>query len=132
MVRMCDWIICELLRVFHNLPLEDAQSLVDSLAFKQLPIVWEVGGKRRLLRTDLNFKQKVLILLYSGPDNSALTEELFEWSEHTRLGNFRRDVLRPLHEDKLIEYDKSDEIVYLSPLGINEVENNILENKDVT
>ena len=35
---------------------------------------------------------------------------------------FRRDVLNPMHKAKLVEYDRAEEIVYLSPLGVDEVE----------
>ncbi len=94
-VRVCDWVLCELVRVYHSLPIEDAQAVVDSLATKQLPDVWEVGGTKRILRTGLNYKQKVLLLLYSQPESAALAEELFEWSEHSNVSVFRRDVLRP-------------------------------------
>lgn len=125
-VRTCDWIVCELIRVYHGLPLEEAQALVDSLAAKHLPLVWEVGGRKRVLRTDWSYKKKVLVLLYSGIESSVLSEELFEWSEHPRRSTFRRDVLRPLHENKLIEYDEVDEIVYLSPWGVAEAEASLL------
>src|SRR5207237_1199815 len=30
--RTCDWIVCELIRVYHNLSLEDAQAIIDSVA----------------------------------------------------------------------------------------------------
>jgi hypothetical protein len=121
-VRICDWVMCELVRVYHNLPIENAQAVVDSLAAKEIPDVWEIGGKKRILRPGLNFRQKVLLLLYSQADSAALAEELFDWSEHSHMANFRRDVLVPLHIAKLIEYDRAEEIVYLSPLGISEVE----------
>ncbi|MEO8505378.1 MAG: hypothetical protein ABI609_15890 [Acidobacteriota bacterium] len=121
-VRICDWVMCELIRIYHDLPIENAQAIVDSLAAKEVPLVWEVGGKKRVLRPGLNFKQKVLLLLYSQADSAALAEEVFEWSEHPQMAHFRRDVLKPLHATKLIEYDRAEEIVYLSPLGISEVE----------
>ncbi len=38
------------------------------------------------------------------------------------MPGFRRDVLIPLHEAKLVEYDRKEEIVYLSPLGVDEAE----------
>jgi hypothetical protein len=121
-VRMCDWVMCELIRVYHNLPIEDAQAVVDSLATKQVPDIWEVGGKKRVLRTGMNYKQKVLLLLYSQAESAALSEELFDWSEHSHMAHFRRDVLIPLHKSKFVEYDRTEEIVHLSPLGVSEVE----------
>jgi hypothetical protein len=127
-VKISDWIMCELLRIFHNLPIEDAQALLDSISIKSNPIVWDISGKKRILRTDLNYKQKILLLLYSSTESSALTEELCEWAEHPNASSFRRDVLRPMHRSRLIEYDGSNEIVYLSPLGLSEVETTLLQN----
>lgn len=127
-VRVSDWVMCELLRVYHNLPLEKAQALLDSLATKDLPMVWGVDGRHRVLTPNMNNKKKVLLLLYSSEYSSALSEELFDWIEHPNMSNFRRDVLRPMHTSKLIEYNESDEIVYLSPIGIAEVETKILNN----
>lgn len=121
-IRISDWVMCELVRVYHDLPIENAQAVVDSLAAKEIPDVWEIGGKKRILRAGLNFKQKVLLLLYSQADSAALAEELYDWSEHSHMANFRRDVLRPLHIAKLVEYDRAEEIVHLSPRGIAEVE----------
>lgn len=125
-VRVSDWIMCELLRVYHNLPLEKAQALLDSLATKDLPMIWGIDGRHRVLAPNMNYKKKVLLLLYSSEDSSALSEELFDWTEHSNMSNFRRDILRPMHKSKLIEYNESDEIIYLSPIGISEVERNIL------
>ncbi len=125
-VRVCDWVMCELLRVYHNLPIEEAQGLIDSLATKELPIIWTIAGKRRVLKEKLNNKEKVLLLLYGEAGSSALSEELFAWIEHPIMSNFRRDVLRPLHQCKFIEYNEVEEIVHLSPTGMAEVENNII------
>lgn len=48
--RTADWVVCELIRNFHALSLEEAQDIVDSLSVRQLPDIWEVGGKKRVLR----------------------------------------------------------------------------------
>ena len=76
-----DWIVCELIRVFHNLSLEEAQDLVDSVSTRQISDIWEVGGRKRVLRTDLDFKDKTLLLLYSSVDQGALVEDLFLWTK---------------------------------------------------
>jgi len=124
--RLADWVICELIRVFHNLSLEDAQALVDSLASRDLPHVWEVAGKKRVLRHGLEFKQQVLLLLYSDTATGLLTEDLFAWTEYSNLGMFKRSVLGALHTKRLIEYDRDTETVVISPLGMRSVEEDIL------
>ena len=42
------------------------------------------------------------------------------------MKNYRRDVLNKLHTDRLIEYDRESEMVMLSPIGAQEVEEKIL------
>lgn len=125
-VRVADWVICELIRSFHGLSLEEAQTIVDALSSRNLPIVWEVGGKKRILRNDLDYKQKVLLLIYSNAESAVMVEDLFQWTEYSNLPMFKKSVLMPMHRIRLIEYDKELESVYISPTGIQEVEDTIL------
>lgn len=126
-VRNCDWIICELIRVYHNLSLEEAQAIVDALSQRELPFIWHVAGKKRVIKLGLSYRQQTLLLLYAEPNNGILTEDLCEWVEHPRIREFRSTVLGKLHGERLIEYDKINEIAYLSPLGIEEVETKIIK-----
>lgn len=129
-VSVADWIVSELIRIFHSLSLEEAQGIVDSLASRKLPFIWEVAGKKRVLHKDLHHKEKTLLLAYSEPDQGILAEDLFSWCEHSNFGAYKRDVLRKLHKDRLIEYDEDNQIVYVSPAGEARVESDIL-NRDI-
>ena len=123
--RTADWIICELIRVFHKMPIEEAQDLIDSISVKSIPIIWEIAGKKRVLKDGLNAKQKSLLLLYSESDAAVLTEDLCSWVEYSP-GMFAKRVLNDLHKERLIEYDKESELVYLSPKGAKLVEDELL------
>jgi len=123
--RSADWVICELIRVYHKLSLEEAQDIVDSLSVRELPAIWEVAGKKRVLKDVLSAKQKVLLLLYSEPSSSVLTEDLCSWVEYAP-SMFSTRVLSKLHSERLIEHDKDSELVYLSPKGAKYVEDNLL------
>jgi hypothetical protein len=125
-VRLADWVMCELIRLFHSLSLEEAQSLIDAIAVRQVPEIWYVGGKKRILHDKLDYKSQVLMLLQSQRDGTALTEDLFEWTEHPRLADFKKDILRPLHRDRHVEYDSESETVEISPKGVKRVEREIL------
>lgn len=124
--RACDWVVCELIRVFHNLSLEEAQDIVDSLSERYLPDVWSVGGKKRILREGLPFKDQVLLLCYSDQSSSVFVADLFEWVEYSNASVFRTAVIKPLHKARLIEYDAESELVTLSPKGVKEFEDRIL------
>ncbi len=127
LVTGCDWIVCELIRIFHNLSLDEAQDLVDSVSTRQLVDIWEVAGRKRVLRDDLDFKQKVLLLLYSNHDHGALAEDLFAWTKYSVISMFRKAVLAALDKDNLVDYDEETEFVILSPLGVRKVEEQILK-----
>lgn len=124
--RLADWIVCELIRLYHGLSLEEAQGIVDSLSTRNHPIVWEINGKKRILNPQLSASQKVLVLAYSDVQGGLLVEDAQEWSEYENTTNFRNQILAPLHQKKLIEYDREIRTIHISPTGIEEVETRIL------
>jgi hypothetical protein len=125
-VRVCDWILCELIRIYHGLSLEEAQAMIDAFSSRSIPEIWEVMGKKRVLRTDLNAKQKTLMLAYTDIHGGILVEDLFASLEYSNLYMFKIKVLKPLHDDILIEWDRENDAVFISPLGVQEVETKIL------
>jgi hypothetical protein len=129
--RACDWVMCELIRVYHNLSLEEAQDLVDSLAQRNIPDIWNIAGKKRVLKEGLNFKEKVLLLCYSDAENTMFAEDLFSWVEHSNQTVFNSKILMALHKERLIEYDRAGDLVTISPKGIREVEERILRPREV-
>lgn len=125
-MHVTDWCMCELVRVCHNLPIEDAQLLCNAIAERKLPVLWSILGRKRVLDTSLSYREQTLLLLYSEIEIGIPTEDLFEWTDHSHRTNYRRDVLAKIHSARLIEWDKETEIAIISPTGITEVENNIL------
>jgi len=126
-MRIVDWCMCELIRVCHNLPIEDAQMLCDAITERKLPAIWNVLGRKRVLDTSLSYRDQTLLLLYSDIETGIPTEDLFEWIEHSHRTNYRKNILAKLHSSRLIEWDKETEMAVISPTGIVEVENNILK-----
>ena len=70
-------------------------------------------------------RDRSLVLLYhrQGPVSE---DHLFRWVEHSNASVYRRDILRPAHRSKLIEYDPSQHTAEISPIGIAYVEDNLL------
>ena len=126
MARTADWIVCELIRIHHGLSLEEAQDIVDGLSVRQLPTIWEVGGKKRILKDGLKTRDQVLLLLYSSPDSAVLVEDLCDWVEYSNPALFKSKLIRSLHKERLVEHDKDTDSVMLSPKGADHVEKNLL------
>jgi len=127
MARCSDWVICELIRVNHGLSLEEAQDIVDGLAVRQIPMIWEVGGKKRIMKEGLQAKDQALLLLYASPESTILVEDICDWIEYSNLAVFKSKVMTPLHKLRLLEFDKEADTVILSPKGVEYTEKNLLK-----
>lgn len=124
--RVADWIVCELIRIFHTMSLEEADALVSSLSSRDIPDIWEVGGKKRVLRNDLDFKQKTLLLLYASIESAVLAEDLYSWSKYSNFAVYRKSILGQLDAANFLEYDRESDTVIISPVGIKCVEEELL------
>lgn len=124
-VAMSKWIMSELVRVFHGVTTDEASAAVDSIVERTLPTVWKVGTNLRVLSPSMSMRDRTLMLLYHshGP---VPEQDLFRWVEHSKASMYRRDVLRPAHKAKLIEYDPAGSTVEISPIGIALVEDRLL------
>lgn len=123
-LSMCKWILTELIREFHKLNTQEASEIIELITERTLPIVWETNGKKRVLNPKLSYKDKSLLLLYSST-KEVKESELFNWVEHSNASIFRRDILVKLHVHKLVEYDKTQQTILISPIGIKYVEDNL-------
>ncbi len=123
-VEMAKWVMADLVRVFHSLSTAEATQVVEGLIERTVPAVWEVGDVRRVLRPSMTKKDQTLLLLYSV-NRPVRERDLIKWVEHSNASVYRRDILRPAHDDRLIEYDERSGEVRISPRGISYVEERI-------
>lgn len=126
MAKTADWVVCELIRINHGLSLEEAQDMVDGISVRQLPTIWEVAGKKRVLKDGLKAKDQALLLLYSSPDSAVLLEDLCDWVEYSNPRMFKSTIIKNLHKQRLLEFDTDSESLILSPKGVKYVEENLI------
>ncbi len=124
-VSACDWVLAELIRVFHNVEPAKAARLVQGIVTKKVPLIWEVGTIKRVLDPNLSYTDKALALLYSEYPGSVSESTLLKWVEHSNPSVFREDILLVCHRQRLIEYNKASGKVTLSPVGVAYVERKI-------
>jgi len=123
-LHACQWVMAELVRMFHDTDVGTATAIVDSLVDRTLPVVWHVGEVRRLLSDGLSDRESVLLLLYS--EAKGLTDrQLAEFIEK-RVDNLRTRVLRPLHSERLIEFRNPGDTAVISPKGERYVDERLL------
>jgi len=121
---MINWIMAELVRVFHQLPTDEAQRVVDLLVERRIPIVWQVGQVKRVLNISLSLKDQILILVCSSSVPIA-AEDLLKWTECGDRGYFKR-LLRDLHKKRFIELSPDETSVEALPPATRYVEDTLL------
>lgn len=123
-VYMAKWIMAELIRIFHTLSISKAQSIVEKIVEREIPIVWMISDKKRILNPSLNVEERTLVILHSEYPNGINEKNLFNWVEYSNPTTYKK-ILTKLHKEKFIEYDKKNSLVTLSPRGIKFVEQKI-------
>ncbi|MFN3623983.1 MAG: hypothetical protein ACK4TP_07965 [Hyphomicrobium sp.] len=122
---MASWVMAELVRIFHGISVDEAKETVDALVERKTPLIWEVGGLKRVLNPELGAKDQVLLFLHHSTGWVAV-DDLFKWVEYSNASMFRSAVLKPLHKLRLIEYDADQARARISPKGSKDVEDRLL------
>lgn len=128
-MSLASWIMAELVRVFHNVSLPDAQAAVDALVERRHPLVWEVDGVKRVLDPRMKKADQSLVLLYSCTGWTDVVE-LCGWVEYSSIAMFKVRVLQPLHENRLVEFQTNEERIHITPRGVAHTEDNLLRSSD--
>lgn len=118
---MSKWLLAEIIRILHTISTDEATELVDLLVERNVTLVWSYGDMKRVLEPRLTWKQKMLLLLVSEPGD-VKEADLLRWIEHANPARFRRDVLRPAHRAKLIDFDEKTGLIKLLPPGVEQAE----------
>ena len=118
------WILAELVRMFHDTDVATATSIVDALVDRTVPLIWSVGDVTRVLDPTMSAADSTLLLAYASRE--PLTDKQLATNlEQPRLDNYKR-VLKRLHDARMVEYNRSDGTVTLSLLGAKQVEEQLL------
>ncbi|MDD5586179.1 MAG: hypothetical protein PHY92_04380 [Alphaproteobacteria bacterium] len=125
---IASWMLAELIRIFHSVSTKEAQETVDALIERKLPLIWEIEGVKRVLDPSIGNSDQVL-LLANRMTSWVSVRNLFDWVEYSSLSMFRKRIIVPLHEKRLIEFDRNEDRIKISPTGVREVEHRILKSR---
>lgn len=120
-----NWLVAELVRIFHDTDTASAEAAVDRLVERRVPLVWSVEDRKRVLNPSLKFLDQMMVLLYSE-ERGVGESDLVAWLEYSNPSVFRREVLARAHRQRLVEYDRRSRVVRISPRGLKYVEDNAL------
>jgi hypothetical protein len=114
-LAMASWIMAELVRVYHNLHIAEAQRAIDTFVERRFPLVWTDGNIRRVLNPSLSLKDQIMLLIASC-SASVHVDELFKWTDYKNKAHFNR-ILRALHKTRFVELDEKSGTVLMLPPG---------------
>jgi len=115
-----DWIIAELLRIYHGISLNEAQAIVDGLVQRRVPVVQMFGDFPKILRADLKNPSRVLLILYLRGETGATSAELGRWLKIEPKE--ARRILRRHDSAALVHFVEEDDRGFITRLGIAEAE----------
>jgi hypothetical protein len=120
-VTISSWILGELIRVYHNMTVEEAQRIVDFITNRKIPLIWETNFVKRVLNPSLSLKDQLLLLIASNSTKTK-TDDLSKWIECKDKGYFIRS-LRQLHKKRMIELSGNESEAEMLPPGMIHIEN---------
>jgi hypothetical protein len=119
-LSMCNWIMAELVRVFHGLPVHEAQKVVDILSEIRIPVIWTDGGMKRILQPKLKLPDQLLLLASTSLPDFGI-DDLLSWTECKDKKHFMNTVRR-LHKSRMFEYTPTTNRVQILPPGTEAVQ----------
>ncbi|ULN46485.1 hypothetical protein MI170_24820 [Mycolicibacterium goodii] len=117
-VHILDWVMTELVRLYHNVPAAEAQKIIEDIVKKEVPAIQVIDGFPRLLK-DVPGTDHILLLLYREGAGGVDKAQLCNWLPEAHRRNFARNVKR-LNDRHHIH--PSGDRIFLTDLGITEVE----------
>jgi hypothetical protein len=106
-VSILDWVLAELIRLFHNVSPEEAHALVDTIVARSAPTVQEFEGFLKVLNPALSAGDFVLLLLYQRSTRGATFVELNGWVGPKMKSNLRRTLSRLVNDRAYVHFDGS-------------------------
>ena len=114
-LSMANWVMAELVRVFHSMSIAAAQRVVDSLAERRIPLIWEDGDMKRVLDPSLKLGPQALVLLASTT-GAVEVAQLQSWLDYENK-SYLMKTLREYHDQRLVNLSAGETLVQLLPPG---------------
>jgi len=119
-VATVDWVLAELVRLFHKVPPDEAHHIVDEIVARSAPIVQDFAGVLKVLSPSLSASDHSLVLLYHRGAKGATLAELSEWVRPSMRQNLNRTLNRLANEKDFLH--KDGQRYWITRLGEQEVE----------
>jgi len=119
-VSILDWVLAEFVRLYHTVPANEAQRMVQSLVMRRAPVVQDFGGYLKILNPRLIAGDYLLVLLYQRGRDGADYTDLQAWSKPKMRANLNATLARLVDERAFVHFDGAK--YFITESGMREVE----------
>ncbi len=91
-VSVIDWVLAEFIRLYHNVPANEASKIVNGIVKRVAPVVQDFNGFLKVLNPKLGVSDHCDVLLYQRGENGATYDELEKWARPPMRANLKRTL----------------------------------------
>jgi hypothetical protein len=121
-ISVLDWVLAELVRLYHSVKADEAQSIVQNLVSRQAPAVQDFNGFLKVLNPSLMAGDYCLLLLYQRGSLGATLAELSNWVRPKMRSNLNQTLNRLIDGKSFVHVDSQGKF-FVTATGLKEVEN---------
>jgi hypothetical protein len=115
-----DWVLAEFVRLFHGVPPDEAQGLVEDLVTRRAPVVQMFGEYVKVLNPNLPAGDHCLVTLYQMGAEGASYDDLREWARPEMVTNLARTLQRLVYGQSYVHQD--GERYFITEAGVRYVD----------
>jgi hypothetical protein len=119
-ISVIDWVLAELLRIYHKVSADEAREIVDQIVSRSAPIIQQFNGALKVLNPGLGAGDHCLVLLYHCASRGATFDEIRTWVRPKMRSNIKRTLLTLAEQKDLVHCDGHR--YQITRLGEREVE----------
>lgn len=119
-INTIDWILAELIRLYHNVSADEASKIVNDIVEREAPIIQDFDGFLKVLNPKLQAGDFCLVLLYHRGSSGATLQEITEWVRPSMRKNIRVTLFRLTNDKDFLHFDGAK--YFITRLGEIEIE----------
>lgn len=121
-VTTLDWMMAELVRIYHTVSPDEAHAIITDLVTREVPVIEEIAG-HPVLNKNLSRGDHILVLLYRAGQQDGLDYRALLSQMRTNRKDHLKQALSRLESKHLVHADHTGERAYITTPGIKHVEN---------
>ena len=123
-IAVLNWVLAEFFRLSHNVSASEAQKIIENLVSPLVPAIQEFDGVPKILKTNLNHWEYVLLLLYHFGSQGAQWHQLFEGLESEGEANLQSSLTELVSRRKFAHFDRKSGYYKITSLGNQHISDN--------